>query len=126
MPFDWREYLSLSQSLQGQAGVGFSAEASARAGVSRAYYSAFLIARNYARQVWNYQDPTTDQHTALRLYFETKGQQYVTLAKKLRRMSQWRTDADYEDNVQNVALIHGNAIQSAKKVLTQLGHHPLV
>src|SRR5215216_3164809 len=53
MSFDWTEYLSLAEALQGVpvSGPPVGIEAEQRASVSRAYYSAFILARNRLRDV---------------------------------------------------------------------------
>ncbi len=48
MSFDWSEYLNLAQELAGKATTPASQEAKLRA-ISRAYYAAFVQARNFLR-----------------------------------------------------------------------------
>lgn len=50
MNFDWEEYFNLAKEL-----AGTTEEAKLRSAVSRAYYSAFCLARNYLRDIQ--QDP---------------------------------------------------------------------
>ena len=49
MKFDWEEYFNLAQEL-----AGTNEEAKLRSAVSRAYYSAFCLARNYLRDIQQY------------------------------------------------------------------------
>jgi uncharacterized protein (UPF0332 family) len=49
--FDWREYLNLAKFLLDLKSSGISKEALYRCAVSRAYYSAFCWARNYAQDI---------------------------------------------------------------------------
>jgi uncharacterized protein (UPF0332 family) len=49
--FDWREYLNLARFLLYLESLGISKEALYRCAVSRAYYSAFGWARNYAEDI---------------------------------------------------------------------------
>lgn len=113
MIFDWQDYLAVARSLYHQSlqPDNAHAEAHARSAISRAYYGAFCLARNYLR----------DTENDLRLQ---KGKQYTTvqaesseheyvirefknrsrtnkafnrIAENLRRLRDERNTADYGD-----------------------------
>ena len=47
MSFDWSQYLNLAKELAGQATIPAEQEARLRDAISRSYYAAFILARNY-------------------------------------------------------------------------------
>ena len=121
MPFDWREYLGVSRYLKGKSGADFSEEAAARAGISRAYYAAYISARNYAESEWGYlpQPGRETSHKDLRDKFHLQGR--LDVEEKLRELAQWRKKSDYEDEYHaNISRMHENAIRRAEEVLNSL------
>lgn len=51
MSFHWSDYLELAEELQSKAVTSIIHEAYLRTAISRAYYAAFITARNYLYQV---------------------------------------------------------------------------
>lgn len=49
MSFDWSQYLNVARELAGTATTPANQEAKLRAAISRAYYAAFINARNHLR-----------------------------------------------------------------------------
>lgn len=49
MSFNWSEYLDLAQQLAGKAPISATQESRLRSAISRAYYAAFIQARNRLR-----------------------------------------------------------------------------
>jgi uncharacterized protein (UPF0332 family) len=49
MSFDWLQYLNVARELAGTATTPANQEAKLRAAISRAYYAAFINARNHLR-----------------------------------------------------------------------------
>ena len=66
MKFDWLEYFNLAKEL-----AETSKEAELRSAVSRAYYSAFCLARNYLRDIQ--QDPRLSRNKT----YDINDHQYV-------------------------------------------------
>ena len=121
MPFNWREYLGVSRFLIGKSGNDFSEEAAARAGISRAYYAAYISARNYAESQWGYQPQPGREtsHRDLRDKFHIEGR--LEVEEKLRELAQWRKKSDYENEFHtNISRMHTNAIRRAEEVLDSL------
>ena len=72
MRFDWYEYLVLAWQLLGGRGFRAIPEALERAAISRAYYAAFIIARNYLQDVQGDQIGRRDAHQYVLIYLKEK------------------------------------------------------
>lgn len=119
MAFNWKEYLDLSRYLQGRSGAGFSQEAADRSAVSRAYYSAFCHARNYARDNEGFSPTGTSRdHALVRDHFRKSGR--VDIADSLDELRQWRNSCDYYDSASHLSLLVTSAINEAREVLNKL------
>ena len=115
MPFDWKEYLALARFLESQTGDGFTTEATTRCAVSRAYYSVFCYARNYAQKKLGYVIRRDGQdHKEVREHFIKKGRD--TIANKLETLHRFRTNCDYDEvmsadpNLLKVTFIHAQYV----------------
>lgn len=64
MSFNWGDYLSLANALLTKPNTPGPEEAAYRSAVSRAYYAAFCIARNYARDEENLSLPKRPKPTS--------------------------------------------------------------
>jgi uncharacterized protein (UPF0332 family) len=94
--FDWREYLNLAKFLLGLKSSEISKEALYRCAVSRAYYSAFCWARNYAQRNLGFK-PTkkTEDHKLVREILAKEG--FIEIVEKLDDLRKWRNSCDYQD-----------------------------
>lgn len=118
MSFDWREYLELAKELVSRTSSGYSSEAAHRSAVSRAYYSAFCWARNYAEGILGFKRTKTAQdHELLRTYL--KGQGKAQLASVLDKLRQWRNRSDYDDVVPHLDRYVQHAIPLAGRVIRE-------
>lgn len=119
MAFDWRDYLSLAQTLQSAPTSGVNPEAVLRSAVSRAYYAAFCHARNNARDrhglVPRY---SGDDHSLVRRHFQARRAKGV--GDVLEDLRKWRNICDYADSVNNLPGILTSAINGAQKVIAIL------
>lgn len=123
MPFDWREYLNLAQSLQSHTGGSFSQEAAFRCAVSRAYYAAFCHARNFARDKQSFKPSyNTQDHSAVRRHFRKNNRQDI--ARILDGLKDWREICDYEDTVSNIEVRLKNAIKASNKIFIKIHYSP--
>jgi hypothetical protein len=77
---------------------GVNAEATARAGVSRAYYAAFCYARNFARDYLGF-TPHNDTTDHGRLRAALLQRRRSATSKKLERLRDFRNECDYLDNL---------------------------
>src|SRR5947209_8102595 len=103
MTFDWTEYLALAQELGGRRPpVPAGPEARARSAISRAYYAAYVQARNYLRDKDH--DPALPSsgqaHEYVRRQFwrsrDRRRRRVATLLHSLRVV---RNQTDYEDSI---------------------------
>jgi len=106
MTFDWSEYLKLAQELAGDDTTSANEEAKLRSSISRAYYAAFCKARNYLRDVENQNIPRSGQaHTYVCGKFaDSYDRTRAKIGTNLKRLKQYRKQADYEDYVTTTEL----------------------
>lgn len=104
MPFQWIEFLEVARFLQhrsqGSVQYTFSQEAAIRCSVSRAYYSAFCHARNYARHK-GWFIPTGHGSDHQNLITKLKINKKQLSAQKLHSLKKWRRFCDYDDHIQH-------------------------
>lgn len=118
MAFDWRRYVEVALYLQGGASGHVDAEAALRSAVSRAYYGAYCLARNHARDNQNFMPTGTHRdHALVRTHFIGQGD--YQLAGWLDQLRQWRNDCDYDDAVPNLAQMVGTALAMAQGVVAR-------
>jgi uncharacterized protein (UPF0332 family) len=126
MKFDWSEYFYLAKEL-----AETSEEAELRSAVSRAYYSAFCLARNYWRDIQ--QDPrlsrnkTNDindhQYVAKEfIYNQSKSQPMIEIGKDLTRLRIMRNKADYEATIFNLKREARTALMLAQNIISALSN----
>ncbi len=119
MNFDWRELLAFARHISELTGVGFSLEASQRSAVSRAYYSAFCHAREYASARLGYTPSrTASDHTTLRNHLRLNG--LSDIADQLARLRVLRNRCDYDNQVVNLSLLVNEAIETAEAIVQAL------
>ena len=103
MKFDWSEYLNLANQLVNVE----TNEAKQRSSISRAYYGAFCLARNYLRDYLGYTrlsrrdfDVNVHQYVAEEFNkFDPKNKRMVEIGRDLGRLRNFRNKADYEDTI---------------------------
>lgn len=118
MSFDWTEYLDLAEHLSGKGGT-CSQEAALRSATSRAYYAAFRSARDVAEQRLGFVPTRSGKdHGLVQRHFKQSGRKDI--AKKLGRMHGWRTQCDYDEEVQRLSKITNSTIRYSGEVLNLL------
>ena len=118
MPFDWREYLRLAESLESGTAPAHR-EAAGRTAVSRAYYAAFCRLRNVARDHEGFVPRGTEEdHVRLRDHLRNRNEDRV--AQELGRLRHWRNSCDYHDDVPNLEHAVAFSILTAKEILNRL------
>ena len=124
MKFDWSEYFYLAKEL-----AETSKEAELRSAVSRAYYSAFCLARNYLRdiqqypQLWLKKTYELDAHQYVAekfIYNQSKSQIMIEIGKDLNRLRKMRNKADYEDTIFNLQREARTALMLAQNIISAL------
>lgn len=116
MAFDWGDYLGFAEALNNSTETDF-VEARKRSVVSRSYYAAYCIARDYA--ITKYRLTISNQenaHFKVINAFKDRGKKHgvFTCLLELRR---WRNNCDYENEVVNLSSIAGNSLQKAKHAI---------
>ena len=124
MSFDWAEYLSLAEELQGVSvsGPPVGIEAEQRASVSRAYYAAFILARNRLRDVDLIPIPHTGgahQFVAQR-YERDPDPRRSQIGVLLGRLRSVRNMCDYDDRVPGLPALSQQALGIAIQVIADL------
>src|SRR3954454_23613144 len=126
MSFDWAEYLSVAESVCGQlvSGPPAGGEARQRAAVSRAYYSAFVSARNRLRDIDHIRIPTSGQaHRIVSSQFKNATDpRRVRIGLQLDRLKAARTMCDYDDVVGQLPGLTRISLVRAARILADLGH----
>lgn len=124
MSFDWVEYLSLAQGLCGLiiSGPPAGAEAQQRAAVSRAYYAAFILARNQLRDVDGFTSPPrSNPHSFVATEYEQHvNPQRARIGTDLRRLRANRNRCDYDDVVAGLPRLTQRSLALAGQILVDL------
>lgn len=122
MSFDWSQYLNVAKELAGQATIPANQEAKLRAAISRAYYAAFIEARNHLRDKEGHSMPkTSDAHLYVSQQFELSADSIRrTLGEGLVRLRMYRRQADYVDKFPGLNGITLIAIQLSEEIITTL------
>ena len=131
MRFDWSEYLNLAQELAAtNSDCSGNREAKLRSAISRAYYSAFCLARNYLRDIEK--DPTLfrknrniNEHQYVANEFinhRNKNKNMVKIGENLSRLRELRNKADYEDTMFNLPTQARTALKLADNIIALLSN----
>lgn len=119
MPFDWRAYLDLAQTLAQSQASNAMTEAAQRTAVSRAYYAVFGWTRYWAVHLSNF-TPTGrgSDHVLLRQHLQKMGKGKI--ASSLNKLRMWRNHCDYQDHVPNLGNIVQTSLQLAQEVIQEV------
>ncbi|HSF73228.1 MAG TPA: HEPN domain-containing protein [Microcoleus sp.] len=126
MKFDWSEYFNLAKEL-----AETTKEAELRSAVSRAYYSAFCLARNYLRDIQQGSrlsrnktyDINAHQYVADEfIHHQSKSQTMIEIGKDLSRLRKMRNKADYEDTMFNLKREARTALMLAQNIISALSN----
>lgn len=132
MKFDWLSYLEVAETLynevistSNQANSASINEAKVRSCISRAYYSAFCLTRNYLRDFEGYSNLKTLKFSVHEYVIEelrnSKKRDFNNLGIILERLREYRVEVDYQDMVSfNLISKAKIAIVDAKKVVQLL------
>ncbi len=101
MDFDWKLYVDLAGELASYKTNNYLQEACLRSSISRGYYGVYCTARNFLNKQGN-SIPKVDSHRYVREEYQiSQDWRGRKIAKNLRRLSNERKDADYE-NTSNI------------------------
>ena len=136
--FDWNDYFKLSLDLAGisdtsecskiSEGDCNKPEAYLRASISRAYYAAFCIARNYMRDElcdprlnMKKKDNDINEHKYVADELtHSKDGNLSKAGKKLSRLRTYRNQADYDDNVRSIKSTAEISIKLADEIIRSI------
>lgn len=91
-----------------------------RIAISRAYYAAFCTARNH-RMENGVEPPLTDAHKFVVDAFRySNNVQERAIGQKLHRLKNQRIQADYDDEIEDVAVISSKALKTTREILAAL------
>ena len=124
MSFDWSQYLNVAKQLAGHATTPANQEARLRAAISRAYYGAFIKARNHLRDREGYLIPTTGEaHRYVSDQFDLSPDPVrQLLAEDLVKLRLYRRQADYVDTFPGLFGITQIALRLSEKVISTLNN----
>ncbi len=126
MGFDWRQFLLLCDSPHAMAG---NAEARLRAGISRGYYGAFNLVRQFLEAEGHRFSTKAEVHQeVVRTLKISADMGRRSLGEQLGRLRQYRNQADYDDEMNNPAGVHGTVaetLQGLKKDHPEIFAPPL-
>jgi uncharacterized protein (UPF0332 family) len=130
MTFDWYQYLVLAEYLYDNRDTFPDREACLRAAISKAYYAAFCLARNYARDFVGVAslkenrlvlDESAQDHGSVKKHYirapDPKNRQ---VGNSLDRLRDSRNQADYSDTINKLEELAKAAISQSKQVHTLL------
>lgn len=133
MSFNWTEYYNYADQILNGTAATVSREAIERCAISRAYYAAFCIARNYVcdkkKELPNKKSKTIHQDVINRFKIDpvpTGGDvtRRRSIGKNLRILRTYRNKADYDNTVSGLAGIATTSILTADSIIQDLGHNP--
>ncbi|HEY9808621.1 MAG TPA: hypothetical protein V6D13_04710 [Halomicronema sp.] len=120
MSFDWSQYLNLAYKLAGTPHNPAN-EAELRSAISRAYYAAFIKARNFLRDVDNLTIPRRDGHKYVINHFENNSdKRRREIGNNLHRLRDFRNDADYADTVLILAYTTQRSLTFSTRIISTL------
>lgn len=124
MSFDWAEYLSLAEQLCSMpvSGPPVGTEAQQRAGVSRAYYAAYTLARNRLRYVDGVHIPQqASSHLFVVAHYSNNTDPIRSgIGFELTRLRRARNQCDYDDVVPGLAALAFLSLASAAQIVADL------
>lgn len=139
MRFNWYEYFDLAKELadtnlinsEDSANNAKSKifEAKLRSSISRSYYGAFCIARNYLRDILcdtrlsRARSGDINEHQYVAEEFKhnnVKNRKMIEVGNDLGRLRQLRNKADYEDNMYNLEKEVKLALKLAENIIAKI------
>ncbi|WP_449419169.1 hypothetical protein [Phormidium nigroviride] len=121
MSFNWSEYLDLAQQLAGKAPISATQESRLRSAISRAYYAAFIQARNRLRDGDSLSIPLDRTHQYVIRQFKNSPETLrQSIGKNLSRLRVNRNRADYDDIVPQLPELTRMSLKLAAKVISNL------
>jgi uncharacterized protein (UPF0332 family) len=122
--FDWSGYCDLAHQLLGRQ-ANPTDEAKLRSAISRAYYSLYRTAGNFAVSKWGYDENVVmdkSSHDKLIFHLLRRPENLArTVGKVLKTLKEARRAADYDNDVEDLAATAVSVVDSAAKTLGWMG-----
>lgn len=124
MTFDWSQYLNLAKEFLGQPTPPANQEAKMRSAISRAYYAAFISARNYLQETEGHSIPkTADAHKyVVQQLKQSSDVDRQNIGRNLEKLRRDRNQADYNNSVPELFKISKIAVKRSQRVISQLSN----
>ena len=125
MNFDWSNYLTFAELLYQKANNSdsdcFNKETFYRCSISRAYYAAFCLARNFLKDT-KQKEFSSNEHKEIQNYFlNIPNPEFRRVGNRLKMLHQDRKVADYDNSFhESPPMKAGKSITLAKKVQSGL------
>ena len=116
---NWKDFARLAAYLVQNADASGTPEAARRSAVSRVYYAAFCLLRDFAQAHWNF-EPTghSDDHARLRNLLKQRKQH--DLATILSDLQMWRESCDYILTLDGLGALYEEAEKEAQAIFSYL------
>lgn len=122
MTFDWSQYLNLAKEFLCQPTPPANQEAKMRSAISRAYYAAFISARNYLPETEEHSIPkTADAHKyVVQQFKQSSDADRQNIGSNLEKLRRDRNAADYNNSVPELFKISKIAVKRSHRVISML------
>jgi uncharacterized protein (UPF0332 family) len=122
MTFDWSQYLNLAREIIGQPTSPANLEAKRRSAISRAYYAAFISARNYLQEIEGLSIPiTADAHKyVVQQFKQSSDSDRQNIGRNLEKLRRERNQADYNNSIPELFKITKIAVKRSERVISKL------
>jgi uncharacterized protein (UPF0332 family) len=123
MNFNWSDFLTLARELVGRKVRPYdSREAKARSAISRAYYAAFIEARNFLRDKEGKEASATDHPHAFVIdnFRKNTNPTRRRIGDKLDELRRYRRYADYQDRLYDIPKRVNISLQLADEIIREL------
>ncbi len=119
MSFDWSQYLHLARELAEET----TDETKMRSAISRAYYAAFIKARNYLQEREGLTIPTQNSHQYVINQFKDSQEKVCEkIGNRLKRLRNRRNQADYDNTFPDLADRTKESLTLGRRIISGLGN----
>lgn len=121
MSFDWTEYLNVARELARPTNNPARREARLRSAISRAYYAAYIQARNHLRDQDQVEIPQIDNHRfVIRSFIDSADSRRTTIGWDLDYLRRTRNAADYDDTITRLQRKTNWSLNRARNIIAGL------
>jgi uncharacterized protein (UPF0332 family) len=122
MIFDWSQFITLAKELF-QCATDSTQEPELRSAVSRAYFGAFCLTRNFLRDKEGdrFSGKAEDHQKVYNILVSSNDSRRRQIAENLHRLRIDRNKADYDDSIPGLYQKASTALTWANRVILNLG-----